>query len=277
MFKIGKITFLLFKFLLLVFLLFDVFFLGINLVSFFKNGFSSSSFLFGVFLISFFILTLIAIIRIFKHLPQRYTIAAVALALSFFYIEAYKFFMVTKETLTQVDLNNLLLYLPFVIIAIILQRFANLDVKQEKSVPQQWPQQESNAADEEKILARVLRIKTVGFASISYWNIIVSNMAVYFLQIGTNYLPLGYGAIADAIYWLGGKGQEKEQSLSYFLAGAAQAIKVTKEQLNCIEFGQGFFKKNVLFRTGDKIYKFKLSSKNFDLLKSVIEQLKISV
>lgn len=130
-----------------------------------------------------------------------------------------------------------------------------------------------NQTKEEKIIARLLRLKKVGLFTIEYWNIIVSTQGVYFFQAGANALPFQYGFIADILFGVVGKMKEKDRSLDYFKSRASRAIKVNKDQLNSIEFKDGLLRKKVILHMADKSIKFKMFSKKAKVLKRAIRKL----
>lgn len=125
----------------------------------------------------------------------------------------------------------------------------------------------------EDIVFRLLNVKSVGWASISYWNIIVTNAKVYFFQKGVNPAPLALGAFAE-IFYLFGKKKEVNQPLSSFFEQSSKVIQVESSQLKNIDLKSGFFRGRLLLFTAEKKYKFKFSKKNALLLQQAIGAIK---
>jgi len=128
---------------------------------------------------------------------------------------------------------------------------------------------------EEKIIARLLRIKKIGLLSIKYWNIVVTNQAVYFLQIGSNYAGFNRGLAIDIFLTFFNRSKDKKESIHYLKEQACYMIQINKEQLECICFERGLIRHKIKVKTNNKTYKFKLFPKKFNLLKNSIRQLKL--
>ncbi|MEF8846860.1 MAG: DUF2628 domain-containing protein [Candidatus Paceibacterota bacterium] len=129
--------------------------------------------------------------------------------------------------------------------------------------------------DKESVIGKLLGVRLPGIAFTSYWDIIVTDKAVYFLKRRKviSWTASAFSAFRDLSY----KSQvraEKDKKLSYFLSQAKEKIKVGRNQLNYIDFKEGFFGDKVAVNTTDEVYSFKLSSKKFNLLQSSMEKLK---
>ncbi|MFC1618201.1 hypothetical protein ACFL2B_02890 [Patescibacteria group bacterium] len=122
---------------------------------------------------------------------------------------------------------------------------------------------------DEVILARVLRAKSVSAAAITYWDIIVTNRAVYFLRMADNYAPLIGGAVTEAAI-ISGKKKDQARELESFLQKSIQVIKVEPAQFDYMQV-KG---KKIILQSDDKKTRIKMPGKYVAAFTEAISQLK---
>lgn len=134
--------------------------------------------------------------------------------------------------------------------------------------------QERNAASnhhaDESIICEIRNIKHAGVASITYWTILFTEKAVYFLDMGSNYLPLGYGLIADICKTLESKMSNK--NLESQINSAKKSYIIPKKDVDSIIIKKGILKGKILFSQNNKKNGISLNNKR---IKKFIDHINI--
>ena len=112
----------------------------------------------------------------------------------------------------------------------------------------------------EEVTFLIDNIKNSGVASIAYWKIVFTNKAVYFCDMGSNFLPGAYGAVADIFMTK----KSKNLDINVILSKAKKYYRFQGEQLKFIEFKKGLFGGSLILNLGDDRRKVKVGGKNFD-------------
>lgn len=131
----------------------------------------------------------------------------------------------------------------------------------------------------ENILSAITKIKVPGVATMSYWSILKTDKAIYFVQsgtalglgVGTNNILMAASVLGDA--WQSHKSKTTaKKDLSTILSESEQYFRFVPEQFNQIKIKKGLLKGKVVFPNGEKKtwtesgeVKLKLSSKKFKI------------
>jgi uncharacterized membrane protein YvbJ len=117
--------------------------------------------------------------------------------------------------------------------------------------------------EQEQLVNVISGIKYSGIASIVYWTILFSNEAIYFCNMGSNALPLGFGVISDI--YLSHKTKGDKQNLEEMLNKSEKYYKIKKASFDNLKHEKGLFGGSVFFPKEDgKIMKLKLGGKQYE-------------
>lgn len=126
----------------------------------------------------------------------------------------------------------------------------------------------------ENIASEIKGIKVAGVASIAYWSIIVTDTAIYFLNHGSNYLPLGPGALVDV--YKSAKARAGTD-LTSRLSSSKRYYRIPKNKItNTLSWQKKMLSTLVSFQDDDKIISIKLNGKQMDQFKAGLDQLGFS-
>jgi len=131
-------------------------------------------------------------------------------------------------------------------------------------------------SNHEQVLLVIPKIVMNGIFAMSYWSIAATDKAIYFLNMGKNYLPMDLGMLYDVVHSVDTKLANKTD-IDSILSKAKEVIRVDGTQLDSVEFKGGLLRKKVVLHTEDKKIKFAIKPKFHKTLQEIAAQLSASV
>ena len=116
---------------------------------------------------------------------------------------------------------------------------------------------------DEQLILVIDKIKNSGAASVSYWTIAFTDKAVYFCDLGKNYLPMGYGVILDVM--LSRKSKNLNGNIATLLEKSNKFYRFSKDNLSEIKYKKGFFRNQIFIYPPNGFRKIKLNNKKFKI------------